>query len=117
MDFDSVRNYCLVKKGVTESFPFDEETPVYKVMSKIFLIGSVDYPPTINLKCNPELAVDLRERFPGVTPGYHMNKTHWNTIDLSSGIPPKKIYEWIDHSYELVSLGLKKQEKLELEKL
>ena len=117
MNLETVREYCLNKKGVTESLPFDDVSPVYKVMNKIFLIASLTPPISINVKCDPELAVELRERYDGVTPGYHMNKAHWNTVDLESGIPPKKIYEWINHSYELVAAGLKKKDKEELSKL
>jgi len=111
MDIESVRNYCLLKTGVTEELPFDEDSPVYKVMGKIFAITSLTPPYSINLKCDPEKAIELRERYDAVSPGYHMNKIHWNTIDLSENIPPKLIKEWIDHSYDLVVNGLTKKEK------
>jgi len=117
MDIESIRNYCLQKKGVTEKLPFDEDSPVYKVMGKIFAITSLIPPYSINLKCDPERAIELRERYDGVTPGYHMNKTHWNTIDLGSNIQPKLIKEWIDHSYDLVVNRLTKTEKEKLIKL
>jgi predicted DNA-binding protein (MmcQ/YjbR family) len=109
MDPESIRNYCLQKKGVTEELPFDEDSPVYKVMVKIFTIINLAPPYSINLKCDPEMAIELRERYEAVTPGYHMNKTHWNTIELDKNIPPKLIKEWIDHSYDLVINGLKKK--------
>lgn len=116
MDIESIRNYCLLKNGVTEELPFDEDSLVYKVMGKIFVIASLTPPYSINLKCDPEKAMELRERYDAVTPGFHMNKTHWNTIELESNIPTKLIKEWIDHSYELVVSGLpiKQREKLAL---
>jgi predicted DNA-binding protein (MmcQ/YjbR family) len=114
MNPELIRNYCLQKKGVTEELPFDEDSPVYKVMGKIFAITNLTPPYSINLKCDPEKAVELRERYEAVTPGYHMNKTHWNTIDLESDIPSKLIKEWIDHSYELVFNGLPQKDKNKL---
>jgi len=106
MDIEFVRNYCLKKKAATEEFPFNEDSPVYKAAGKIFAIINLVPPYSINLKCDPEKAIELRERYDAVTPGYHMNKTHWNTVDLENNIPPKLIKEWIDHSYELVVNGL-----------
>jgi predicted DNA-binding protein (MmcQ/YjbR family) len=117
MNIETIREYCLQKKGVTEEAPFGEDNPVYKLMGKIFLIASLTPPISINLKCDPEKAIDLRERYSAVTPGYHMNKTHWNTIDLESSVPDKLILEWIDHSYNLVFEKLKKAEKEKLNKL
>jgi predicted DNA-binding protein (MmcQ/YjbR family) len=114
MDIESIRNYCLQKKGVTEEFSFDEDSPVYKVIGKIFAITSLTLPYSINLKCDPEKAAELREKYNAVTPGYHMNKTHWNTIDLENNISPKLIKEWIDDSYDLVVRGLSKKEKEKL---
>ena len=114
MDIESVRNYCLEKKGVIEELPFNEDSPVYKVMSKIFAIVNLIPPYSINLKCDPEKAIELRERYDAVTPGYHMNKTHWNTVDLENNIPPKLIKEWIDHSYELVVSGLPIKQRAKL---
>ena len=111
MDFEEIRNFCLKKKGVTEDFPFNEDTPVYKVMRKMFLLASFSYPISINIKCNPEKAIELRERYSSVTPGYHMNKTHWNTVLLDGSIPNKEILQWINESYDLVVKGLKKSEK------
>ena len=111
MDLETVRNYCLKKKGVFESLPFDEDTPVYKVAGKIFLLASIIPPISINIKCDPEKAVELREQFEAVTPGYHMNKLHWNTILLENSIPDKLIFNWIDDSYNLVSEGLPKKDK------
>ncbi|MHB8336816.1 MAG: MmcQ/YjbR family DNA-binding protein [Ignavibacteriaceae bacterium] len=116
MDLETVREYCLNKKGVTESLPFDEDTPVYKVMGKIFLIANINPPVSINIKCDPEKAVELREHYSAVTPGYHMNKMHWNTIFFENAIPNKFILEWIDDSYNLIVDGLKKTEKQKLSK-
>ena len=117
MDLEKVRAYCLKKKGVTETLPFDEETPVYKVMGKMFLLSNLTTPVSINIKCDPELAVELRERYDDVTPGWHMSKVHWNTVLLNGSIPDKYIYEWIDLSYDLVVSGLPKKEKVKLLKL
>jgi predicted DNA-binding protein (MmcQ/YjbR family) len=114
MNFEIIRSHCLSKKGVTEELPFDEETPVYKVMGKMFLLVSFDVPISINIKCDPEEAVELRERYDSVIPGYHMNKTHWNTVYLNGAIHDKLILEWIDKSYDLVAAGLKKADKEKL---
>jgi predicted DNA-binding protein (MmcQ/YjbR family) len=102
MDLGEFRKYCLSKKGVTESFPFGEDTLVFKVMSKIFAITSFDIPFTVNLKCDPEYAIELREQYEEVQPGYHMNKKHWNTINFGGKIAVKLLKKLIDHSYELV---------------
>jgi len=111
MDIEKVRLHCLNKKKVTEEFPFDENTLVFKVMNKMFCLTDLDNPNSINLKCDPELAADLRERYNEVTPGYHMNKKHWNTIALDGTLSDKLILSWIDHSYELVVESLLKKEK------
>jgi predicted DNA-binding protein (MmcQ/YjbR family) len=103
MNIELLRDYCLSKPGVTESFPFGEETLVFKVYGKIFALANLEGDPTLNLKCDPSLALDLRERFASVLPGYHMNKKHWNTILLDGSIPDREVFSWIDHSYELVS--------------
>jgi predicted DNA-binding protein (MmcQ/YjbR family) len=117
MDLEIIREHCLKKKGVTEESPFGTGNPVYKVLGKIFLIASLTPPLSINLKCAPENAIELRERYPEVTPGYHMNKTHWNTVRLDGTVPDKLILEWVDHSYELVASKLKKSERDRLENL
>ena len=117
MNIEQIREYCLKKKGVIEEFPFDEETLVFKVMGKIFLLASLEsIPLQINLKCDPEKAIELREEYEAVQPGYHMNKTHWNTIILDGTVPAKKIFEWIDDSYNLVVSGLKKSDLKKLKK-
>jgi predicted DNA-binding protein (MmcQ/YjbR family) len=102
MNIETLREYCLSKKEATESFPFGEETLVFKVEGKIFALANLDGEPTINLKCDPSLAIEIRERYSSVIPGYHMNKKHWNTVLLDGSIPDRSILEWIDHSYDLV---------------
>ena len=108
MTVESVREFCLSLKAVTESFPFDEDTLVFKVMGKIFVLMSLEE-RRINLKCDPELAIALREEYPSVIPGYHMNKKYWNTVLLDGSVPDKRIREWIVHSYQLVVEGLPKR--------
>lgn len=117
MDIEIIRNYCLNKKGTDEGFPFNEETIVFKVMGKIFLLTNIELTDSINLKCDPETAIDWRERYDAVKPGFHMNKTHWNTVELDGSIPDNKILEMIDHSYDMVVKGLKKADKEKLAKL
>jgi len=117
MNIEQIREYCLKKKCVTEEFPFDEETLVVKVLGKIFILASLDsIPLQLNLKCDPEKAVELREEYEAVQPGYHMNKKHWNTIVIDGSIPNKKILEWIDYSYNLVAKGLRKTDQERLKK-
>jgi predicted DNA-binding protein (MmcQ/YjbR family) len=117
LNIEEYRNYCLRKKGVTEEFPFDENVLVFKVMGKIFALTDVNEFETINLKCDPEEAVLLREKYDAVQPGYHMNKKHWNTILLDGSVPDKYIFQWIDHSYDRVVEGLTKKLKEELGKM
>lgn len=102
MDLEYFRNYCLDKPGVTEEFPFDEDTLVYKVHGKMFALTSISSFESINLKCDPEEAILLREKYEAVQPGYHMNKKHWNTIVLDGTISDRLVKAWIDHSYQLV---------------
>jgi predicted DNA-binding protein (MmcQ/YjbR family) len=111
MNIEHFREYCLSKKGVTEHFPFDETTLVFKVMGKMFALTDLEGPFSLNLKCDPEKAVDLRERYPSVQPGYHMNKKHWNTIIVDGTVDDEMIYEWTDHSYHLVVISLSKKER------
>jgi len=113
MSPETLRNYCLSLKAVTESFPFDEDTLVFKVMGKIFALTSLDA-RTLNLKCDPEKAIVLREQYPDVTPGYHMNKKYWNTVQLSGAVPEKLIREWVMDSYRLVVEGLPQKLKKQL---
>jgi predicted DNA-binding protein (MmcQ/YjbR family) len=118
MNIESFRAYCLKKSGVTEEFPFDENTLVFKVVGKMFaLTDLVDLPFTINLKCDPEKAVELREKYDSVQPGYHMNKKHWNTVTIDNSIPELELLEMVDHSYDLVVKGLKKSDHERLNKL
>ncbi|MDX2188820.1 MAG: MmcQ/YjbR family DNA-binding protein [Bacteroidota bacterium] len=108
MDIAFIRDYCLSKNGVTEAFPFDNETLVFKVMGKVFLlIGINSNPIQFNVKCAPELAIEFREKYDFVLPGYHMNKKHWNTI-IYNGSNAKILKEMIDASYNLVVAGLPK---------
>ena len=117
MNIEEFRTYCISKKGVTEEFPFDQETLVFKVMGKMFTATSISNFDMFNLKCDPEKAVELREQYEYVRPGWHMNKKHWNSIDVSWENDDKLLKEWIDHSYELVASGLTKKLKEELQTL
>ena len=121
MDREQLRAYCNAKKGVEETFPFDDVTLVFKVMGKMFALTSLDTPldepARVNLKCDPTLAIMLRETYPAVLPGYHMNKRHWNTVVLDGTIPPDEIEEMIDNSYDLVVRGLKKADRERLENM
>jgi predicted DNA-binding protein (MmcQ/YjbR family) len=102
MNIEDLRDYCISREGASESFPFGDDTLVFKVNGKIFALVSLDGDLSINLKCDPALAIELRERYSSVTPGYHMNKKHWNTVILDGTIPDKEIFKWIDHSYDLI---------------
>lgn len=110
MDLETFRDYCLTKPHVAESTPFGEDTLVFKVGGKMFALASLDeVPPRVNLKCDPDLALELRDRYADVQPGYHMNKKHWNTIELSGVIPDAELRRMIDHSYDLVVARLPKR--------
>lgn len=111
MNIETIRSYCLSKKGATEEFPFDEFTLVYKVGGKMFALSSLTGELSINLKCDPEKAIELRERYPAVQPGYHMSKQHWNTVYIDGSVPSSLIFEWIDMSYNLVFQKLTKIER------
>ena len=102
MNIETLRDYCISKEGVTESFPFGDDTLVFKVIGKIFALANLEGDLTVNLKCDPSVALELRERHPSVIPGYHMNKKHWNTVLCDGTVPDREVFEWIDHSYELV---------------
>lgn len=114
MNIEEFYAYCLEKKGVSEHFPFDEQTLVFKVGTKIFALTDVTSFRSINLKCNPEKAIELREEYAAVQPGYHMNKKHWNTIILFSDLDDQLIKELIDHSYNLVLNSLPKKMRDEI---
>jgi predicted DNA-binding protein (MmcQ/YjbR family) len=105
MNIEILREYCLSKKDVTESFPFGDDTLVFKRSGKIFLLANLDGDLSVNIKCDPALAIELRERYSSVVPGYHMNKKHWNTVMLDGSIPDSEVFEWIDHSYDVVKTG------------
>ncbi len=119
MNIEDFREYCIAKKGVTESFPFDEQTLVFKVMGKMFALSGLEHQPAkANLKCDPERSVQLREEYDGlITPGFHMSKVHWNTVELEMNIPQKLLCDLIDHSYNLVVSKLTKKLKEELNQL
>ena len=122
MNIQQLYEFCLSKRGVTEHFPFDEDTLVFKVGEKIFALTSLSNwekgNPTINLKCNPERALELRAEYEAIVPGFHMNKIHWNTIEFNSDVSDKMMCELISHSYDLVFKSLTKklqQEIIEIE--
>jgi predicted DNA-binding protein (MmcQ/YjbR family) len=114
MGLDELQQYCNKKNGVTESFPFDDETLVFKVAEKMFCLVNITPPCSINIKCNPEEAIELRELHEEITPGYHMNKEHWNTIDLNGTLKNSLIEKLIDDSYNLVFAGLTKKVRTSL---
>jgi predicted DNA-binding protein (MmcQ/YjbR family) len=117
MNIEELREYCLKKRGVEETFPFDADTLVYKVMGKAFLLtGLSESSFGFNVKCDPEKAVELRERYSCVLPGYHMNKKHWNTITPDGSVADEMVYSWVDDSYTLVVAGLPKRLKEKLVK-
>jgi predicted DNA-binding protein (MmcQ/YjbR family) len=117
MNIGTFQSYCLAKKGVTEEFPFDKNTLVYKVMGKMFALTDVDEFISINLKCEPEIGAQLREQYSSVLPGYHMNKKHWITILMDGSIADKDIKRWIDSSFMLVVKSLPKKLQTEFEAL
>lgn len=118
MNLESIRTYCLNKPGkITEDFPFDETVLVFRLYGKIFLLTSLnDRPLALNLKCDPEQAIEWREQYDSVQPGYHMNKKHWNTVTLDGSIPRTAVLGMIDHSYEQVARGLKRSDRQKLER-
>lgn len=109
MHIEAFQEFCLSLPEVTEEFPFGPDTLVYKVRGKMFALTNLDTFDSINLKCDPEEAIELRERYPAVTPGYHMNKKHWNTIALDNSIKDILLYSWIRSSYDLVLSGMPKR--------
>ena len=102
MDIETLRNYCLQKKAVNESFPFDDVSLVFKVMDRMFALINLDHPDLVMLKCQPDYAIDLRDRYHGVEPAFHFNKRHWNQVTLVSDVPDSLLLHLIDHSYEEV---------------
>ncbi|MEZ4893030.1 MAG: MmcQ/YjbR family DNA-binding protein [Saprospiraceae bacterium] len=112
MNVEEFREYCLSKKGTSDDFPFDEHTLCLRVMGKIFAITGLDNIPfKVNLKCEPDYAVELREQYPEIQPGWHMNKAHWNTVEFEGGLGDALLKQLIDHSYEQVVKTLKKHKK------
>jgi predicted DNA-binding protein (MmcQ/YjbR family) len=112
MNIEEIREYCLSKPAVTESLPFNDTALVFKVAGKMFaLLDLSEEQRGISLKCNPELAIELRESFPAVTPAYHMNKKHWNSVIIDGSVSDEKITEWIDHSYDAVIKNLPASKK------
>ena len=122
MHIEQLRDFCINKKGVTEHFPFDESTLVFKVMDKMFLLTGLNNwekgESKVNLKCNPEKAIELRDEYEGIIAGFHMNKKHWNTVSINSiDVSDDLVRELINHSYDLVIKGLTKKLQKELEEL
>ena len=112
MDLAGFREYCLSKPSATEDTPFGPDTLVFRIAGNIFAITALDETPArANLKCDPDFALELRDRYEQVRPGYHMNKKHWNTIEIEAGIPDAEIRKMIDHSYELVAKKQKSRAK------
>lgn len=118
MNIEEYREYCLAKAGTSEDLPFDEDTLVFKVLGKMFALTSLSNTNfTVNLKCDPDKAIELREEYDEVKPGYHMNKKHWNTVTFDGDLGDKMLKKLIDHSYELVVSKMTKKQREELKKL
>lgn len=117
MNIEDFRSYCIQKPGVTEDLPFGPQTLVFKVMNKMFTLCDIEEFKSFNAKCNPERALELRASNSGIIPGYHMNKTHWNTISCDGSVSDDLMFELIDHSYSLVASTLQKSDREELELL
>ena len=115
MNIESLREYCISKIAVMEGFPFDETTLVFKVMDKMFLLTDLEGDLSINIKCDPEKAIALREQYESVIPGFHMNKRLWNTVNIDGSIPDNILFSWIDDSYDLVVQSLTKKKQKELQ--
>ncbi len=113
MYIDEFRDYCLSKKGVTETTPFGPETLVFRVMNKMFALTGIDTFEFVNLKCDPERAAELREEYQGIKPGWHMNKKHWNSVMCDGSVSDQMIRELTDHSYDLIVESLPKKVKEE----
>ena len=114
MNIEELRDYCLQKPAVTEGLPFGEDTLVFKVAGKMFLLTSISQGTSFNVKCEPELAIELREKYTEVQPGYHMNKKMWNTVRLDGTLTKKQLRDMIDHSYNEVVKGLPKKVQEEI---
>lgn len=117
MDFKTFQIYCMEKIGTTFDFPFDEKTMVFRLVDKMYALVNIENKELkVNLKCNPEIILDLRKDHVEIQPGYHMNKKHWNTVDFTGTVPNEKLYWKIDHSYDLVFSKLKKSDREKIEK-
>ena len=112
MNIEEIREYCLSKPMTDEALPFDDETLVFRVCKKMFALIGLEKAAAVNLKCEPERAIELREKHHEITAGYHMNKKHWNTVSLLGNLSDKIIKELIDHSYDLVYNSLPKSQKI-----
>lgn len=117
MNVETFRSHCIKKKGVTEEFPFGETTLVYKVMGKMFTLADLDNFESVNLKCDPERGVELREQYASITPGFHMNKKHWITVFMDGSLPDKFVLGLVEDSYQLVIKSLTKSQRLTLSTL
>jgi len=118
MELQKVIDYCSAKKGTNQEFPFDDTTLVFKVLGKIYGLVNLDHPPhSINLKADPIYAISLRQKYNGIRTGYHMNKKHWNTVELDDDVPEDEILSQIDDSYNLIVKGLTKAQHAELDQL
>ena len=121
MNIETLYEFCAILKGVTEEFPFDQETLAFKVGGKIFCLTGLDSwesgNPAINLKCNPEKAIAIRQEYEAVVPGYHMSKVHWNTVAINQDASDKLVLEWLQDSYNLVFASLTKKIQKEIEEL
>lgn len=116
MNIEELREYCLSLEKVTEDMPFGDDTLVFRVMNKIFALVNLDGETRINLKCDPGRAIELREEFPAIIPGYHMNKQHWNTVIMDGSLKKEMVLSLIDHSYEIIVESLPKSKKEELKR-
>lgn len=114
MDIETLRDYCLSLPHTSEGFPFDNKTLVFKVADKMFALTNIEEFISVNLKCDPERAISLREQYPCVQPGFHMNKKHWNTVKMDNSVSDQMIYLWVRESYDLVVDSLPKKLKVEL---
>jgi predicted DNA-binding protein (MmcQ/YjbR family) len=114
LNVEQLRDYCLHKSGVTEGMPFGNDTLVFKVGNKIFLLVSLETGNRFNVKCDPELAIELREQHSEVIPGFHMNKVHWNTIYMNGHLTEKQLRDMVDHSYNLIVKSLPKSIQIEI---
>ena len=115
MDLEGLKLHCMGLKGTTMDLPFDDKTLVFRVGGKMYCLTNIsEKEPRANLKCDPLISHDLREEFEGVTPGYHMNKVHWNTVLLEGDVPQERVRWMIDHSYSLVSSNLSKKDRKRL---